>query len=290
MTLAIKETLIFSKSALEIVTDPFVVGDELLHLAKESSKDFLRSLDVDQLKPPFACLNILRGGRYYSLVDAWDELILQKQHKEYQLALSEIRASRVCDENGKWSAKIWHDHTVSNISDHESETNLLNSNTLLIGDTIATGTTLTYVLQWIVDLRKKHNVNKKLKVILFSICGSSVAKYRLYPFDTRVLQPNNVEIELVLANAGYVLNEVNGTDLSLITDDILPESETFIVDRIGVKFLKNMKCAIWDWGERFNGIEHHIKEITEYFSEFYIFDLPAHMRKTLIKYQLQSQQ
>ena len=32
---------------LQIVTDPFIVGDNLLELSKESSKNFLRSLDTE---------------------------------------------------------------------------------------------------------------------------------------------------------------------------------------------------------------------------------------------------
>ena len=286
---SIKETLIFSQSALKIVSDPFIVGDELLHLSKESSKDFLRNLDINKLSAPFTCLNILRGGRYYCLIDAWDEIILQSRHKNKQLQLSEIRASRdINHKTGEWFAKVWHDHTVSNISDQESETNLLSANTLIIGDTIATGSTLKYVLKWFVQLRQKYGINKKVKVILWSICGSSAAKYKLYPFYERVLKENNIEIELVLANAGYVLNEENGTDLSLVTDEILPEAKMYIEDKVGVEFMKYMKCAIWDWGDRFNGIEHHLKEIIEYFQRFYVYDLPPHIRESLLKYKYKS--
>eukprot|EP01084_Bolivina_argentea_P197045 337727_1 len=283
--MSIKETLIFSKSALEIVTDPFIIGDELLHLAKESSKDFLHVLDIDRLEQPFTCLNILRGGRYYCLIDAWDEVVIQDQNKDYQLALSEIRASRGCDKDGNWYCKVWHDHTVSNISDHESETNLLNAKTLIIGDTIATGTTIINVLKWFVDFREKNNMNNPIKIILYAICGSSIAKHVLYKFYKEQLESNNIEIELYLANAAYVLHEVNGTDLSLITDSILPEAEQYIENKVGVTFLKHMKCAIWDWGDRFNGIEHHLKEIIQYFSTFYIYDLPEYIRQSLVKYQ-----
>lgn len=281
---SIKERLIFSQSALEIVTNPFIVGDELLHLAKESSKDFFRCLNMDKMKAPFACLNILRGGRYYSLIDAWNETMMEAEDKnKHKLALSEVRASRECDQNGNWVAKIWHDKKISNISSQQSEDNLLNASTVIIGDTIATGTTLINILKWFVELRKKNNVKKEVKIIIFSICGSSNAKYKLYPLYQDVLKVNGIEIELVLANAAYTLNNVNGTDLSLITDEILPNAQKYIVDKVGAEFMINMKCAIWDWGERFNGIPHHLKEITEYFSSFYLFDLPPYIRKALTK-------
>ena len=290
--MSVPETLIYSESALKIVTDPFIVGDELLHLSKESSKDFCQWLyqnylrDSSKLNGPFTCLNILRGGRYYGLIDAWDDIIIQNKNKNIQLQLSEIRAARYVNEDThEWYAKVWHDHTVSNISDHESEHNLLNASTIIIGDTIATGSTLIYVLKYYLDLRKKNKINhKKVHIILWSICGSSVAKYKLYQFYKEELLPNNISLEIVLANGGYVLNEENGTDLSLITDDMIPSAKKYIEDKVGLSFLKYMKCAIWDWGDRFNGIDSHLHEIIEYFSEFYIYDLPQYIRESLIRF------
>jgi len=284
---ALPQKLIYSESALKIVTDPFIVGDELCRLANRSSRDFLAALDVTKLREPFVVLDILRGGRYYDIMDAWNQEIIQDKNQNYQLLLSEVRASRSMDSDGKWYAKVWFDDDIgiSTLTQHESEHNLLNANTVFIGDTVATGSTLKHVLSWFVELRESHQIRKPIEVIVYSICGSSIAKKRLYPFYRDVLKPNNIEIELVFANAGYVLNERNGTDLSLITHEILPDAQAYISRRIGPEFLSKMKCAIWDWGNRFDEVDTHLHEIMEYFSTFYIHDLPEHIQKSVIKYE-----
>lgn len=281
---SIQETLLYCESALQIVTDPFIVGDELLQLSKESSKNFLRSLDINHIRGPVTVLDILRGGRYYRLVDAWNEIPELNQNGRRSLQLSEIRASRKVTPSGEWFAKVWHDASVASITAVESERNLLSANTLIIGDTIATGSTLIDVLRWLVALRKQRGVESKLRVIIWSICGSSIAKHRLFPFSEEVLRPNGIEIELVLANAGYVLNERNGTDLSLLSDEMVPRAKAYIQRRVGVEFIKHMKCAIWDWGDRFNSVHHHLDEVGEYFAKFHPFDLPPYIRDSVRKY------
>ena len=229
----IPESLVYSESALQIVTDPFLVGSPLLHLAKESCKDFIQSLDLTNMRGPYCVLNILRGGRYYRLIDAWNETA--NLQGDTPLELAEIRAKRQVDDNGDWTCKIWHDADISVVSEEESQENLLKCNTLIIGDTVATAATLKGVLQWFIDLRATNNVEGPLDIAIFSICGSSVAKKNLYPFYDEICKPKQVGIQLVLANAGYKLDEENGTDLSLVTTEMLPEAKEYIEKRIGDK-------------------------------------------------------
>ena len=265
------------------MTDPFLVGSELLHLSKESSKDFLQSLDRESLGGPYTVLNILRGGRYYRLIDAWNEVA--NVDGECPLQLSEIRAKRQFNDDGTWHCKIWHDAEISAVSEEESMQNLLSCSTLIIGDTIATGTTLTEILRWFIDLRESNNIDHAMDIVIFSICGSSVAKRNLFPFYKDTLKPKGIRIQIVLANAGYALDETNGTDLSLVTTEILPEAKQVIEDRVGVEFMERMKCAIWDWGDRFNSIHSHLKEVTEYFEQFMDGDdLPDHIRASVERY------
>ena len=32
-------------------------------------------------------------------------------------------------------------------------------------------------------------------------------------------------------------------------------------------FLPQLKCAVWDWGDRFMGAKHHLEEVGEYFGK-----------------------
>jgi hypothetical protein len=38
-------------------------------------------------------------------------------------------------------------------------------------------------------------------------------------------------------------------------------------------FSAQMKCAVWDWGDRFREIPHHLEEIKEYYGG--LEDCPA---------------
>ena len=49
--------------------------------------------------------------------------------------------------------------------------------------------------------------------------------------------------------------------------------------------MERMKCAIWDWGDRFNSIQSHLKEVLEYFEQFVDDeDLPEHIRESVKMY------
>jgi len=275
----IQQTIIYSEAALQIVTDPFLVGRPLLELSKECSMDFVRSLDRDSLEAPYTALSILRGGRYYRLLEAWNEV-----EGGGPLNLAEVRAKRKVNDDGSWRCTVWHDEAISAVTEQETIDHLLSCNTLIIGDTVATATTLTEVLRWFIALRES---NPPSNIVIFSICGSSVAKRNLFPFYRDTLEPKGVAIQMVVANAGYALNEDNGTDLSLVTEDILPAAKQYIAARIGVDFLKKMKCAIWDWGDRFNSIHSHLEEVTAHFVQFVDDDnvtVPDHIREAVERY------
>lgn len=149
--------------------------------------------------------------------------------------------------------------------------NLIKCNTLLIGDTIATGTTLINVLKWVAKVRKEalKLKNDKLTIIIFSIAGSSIVRSNLSKIANDLLSNYNIKIELVLANIAFNLDD-NGTDLAFVlnnNNEINNDSQKWIDNKIDKKFLKYMKCAVWDWGDRFDKdeIPKHLKEVSEYF-------------------------
>jgi hypothetical protein len=45
----------------------------------------------------------------------------------------------------------------------------------------------------------------------------------------------------------------------------LPEASAEVKAKCGA-FASQMRCAVWDWGDRFREIDHHLAEINEYFS------------------------
>ena len=59
----------------------------------------------------------------------------------------------------------------------------------------------------------------------------------------------------------------NGTDLGFDTDRFTDTAHKQIPLLISPEFVPYMKCAVWDWGDRFCAANSHLKEISEYFSE-----------------------
>jgi hypothetical protein len=55
--------IIYSKAGIEIVTKPFLVGEELAALSKRCSMDFIQALPADTTD--VVSLEILNGGQYY---------------------------------------------------------------------------------------------------------------------------------------------------------------------------------------------------------------------------------
>ncbi|ETO15490.1 hypothetical protein RFI_21874 [Reticulomyxa filosa] len=285
-----QQTIFFSEAGLKIVTNPFLVGDELLELATQSSVDFLKQLhsDTKQLstvKHPVCLLNILRGGRYYGLESAWKRLY---DTKEPKLHLAEIRAGRYLNAGTKeWNCNVWFDEEISSMSPFYSKQNLLKCQTLIIGDTIATGSTLKAFscVSFFQKKKKKGKIKKKVRepltVYIFSIAGSSIVAKNLRSLVKELQTNDKINVHLYLANAAWELNEENGTDLSLVTsrDNIHPKAFEYIDKICGKNFAKHMKCAVWDWGQRFDGIDEHLKEVVEYFHTFHPADLPPHIRK-----------
>ena len=273
--MSLKHKIFLSQAGLEIVTDPYLVGSDLLEKSTECSLDFFKQLDISNLAQPITVLDILRGGRYYAMIEAFKRLDYSNKLKpKPKLQLAEIRASRFCDPITKeWKCRIWHDDRISKVSKETSVKRLKECNTLIIGDTIGTGTTLRYVLEWVLQLRTRNPLN----VIVFTIAGSK--NHILRDFVSKHIPTFNI----YFANAAWFLNPKNGTDLGFITDEIHPNALKYIEHKCGKHFIKHMKCAVWDWGDRFNDIQSHLSEATHYFKQFPLDMLPKHIRKHVQK-------
>jgi hypothetical protein len=49
---------------------PYLVGEELETLALAASTAYMKHVDLVSLRQPIVVLDILRGGKYYQLMDA----------------------------------------------------------------------------------------------------------------------------------------------------------------------------------------------------------------------------
>ena len=242
-----KTRVLYSAAGVEIVTQPFLVGPELERLALECSKDFARALPAD-LPADAVSLEILNGGRYYFVSRAVEEAIPGRK-----CPVSTLRAKRRQQPDGAWRVDVWDAGGVS----------AADCSALLIGDTVATGTTLMGTIKHLLDERRAQN--KPLPDIhIFTIAGSSaVCNVPGIKAIDELLAGQGKALHLYFANAQFNLAD-NGTDLGFegAVYDALAERE--IHARLGA-FAPCMRCCIWDWGDRFREVDAHLAEIDHFY-------------------------
>lgn len=245
---SMRDEIFYNTAALDIVCSPYLVGKELEDKAFEASKEFLRGRNFDN---PIE-LVILEGGKYYHISDAFESL---NGFRPKYMAMDSKRRFE-----GNWDAVIKN----MDLSQLESD------QTILIGDTIATGISLHQVLNTLVEYAGRQEIDLG-PVHIFTIAGSrdSLERLRMLPLDLIVH----------FANAEYGL-ATNGTDLLFENAVFNPKAHDELHERLG-PFYKKMKCAVWDWGDRFRNPKEHLKEIKAYFSS--VDDTPDWLMKEIDK-------
>lgn len=270
------ETL-FSRAGCEIVASPFLVGPELELLALEASEDWVRSLPAARLaeQPPPVALEILNGGHYYFAANAYERVTGRTCHvatvkaKRGHASAETFGGPAHLDrdlpagtelwrsEGSDWCVRVWDADPVP-------------AGPLLVGDTIATGTTLAGVLRWAVA--KMEAAGAVHDIFVFSIAGAAdfadggVLK-KLAPLD-EILKRHGREVFVTFANGRFAL-QPNGTDLSPCPElgaELVPSARALLEAQVGAEFLNSMKCAIWDWGDRFRKPLEHLEEVSRHFA------------------------
>jgi len=242
----------YSKAGLDIVSNCFLVGDPLQKLSQQCSSDFIQVYKNKLAGKKVTVLNILMGGRYYKLHEALEDAAAEVK---MTVSLAEVRASRALVD-GSWTVKVWHDSDASKVTEEETMNRLETCDVLVIGDTIATGTTLAGVLEKLAS-RMSPGTAKNVDVVLFSIAGADVSQ-RL----SEVAQKFK-SMHTIFANAKFNL-DANGTDLGFIGAECDPKAQAFFNEQLG-DFQSVMKCACWDWGDRFTQCHRHLEEVIEYY-------------------------
>jgi len=234
-----KYEILYSKPGVKIVTSPFLVGDELAELSLQASMDFLKQVNPEN---PTEVI-ILQGGKYYRIGDAYEKLHGSRP------PVCEIHSKRFLKDD-EWHARVW-----------GLQAEQLDGRSPVVGDTIATGTTLQYVLDKILDDCIENDAKIK-DIYIFSIAGAGKGEEKLEKINER-LKEFGAELKIYYANARFGLAD-NGTDLLFDSAEYHPQAKEEIKEILG-DFTANMKCAIWDWGDRFTNPPHHLKEAYEYY-------------------------
>jgi uracil phosphoribosyltransferase len=246
--------------ARKILYDPVVCGERLRRLAIECNKTFLKTAWqlVPNLKKTRAndiCeVVVLRGGLAYALDVAFEDLF------DAFLPRCVIGARRYRISGEKFGAEIKYINFDP----------LPDNGILLMGDTIATGASLSRTLAEVRDELRRRDYRVK-KLLVFSIAAAFKGSTRLLEWEERFREwwPN-FRIHFFTAEALFGL--VDGTHLRFCKEGeaIVPEEVKEYVSKVYGDyergFLPNNICAIFDWGDRSFRIERHLKDVLRFAS------------------------
>ncbi len=244
--------IIVCNEALEIHTKPWLCAEELHKLAKEIAKKFLKVayyvVPLKDVTLDRVCeLTILAGGLYYMLNEAFKEVF----GRALQRCL--ISAKRYQLKNGSWYAVV----------NYENFEALPDKAVILIGDTIATGSTMVN------SLRKLRNAAVNLgytvdKIIILTISGAvdGSRKLKLIEQEFKDLWEN---FKLYIFNCCAIFGLApNGTDMPYgHPETIAPQHVMEYVNEKLTPELAKRLCSIFDWGDRTKNPVKHLKELIE---------------------------
>ncbi len=238
--------LIESSSARDILTDHFLVGLPLITKCTDAVKNCLSAYFALQERAiPYhqmAEVVPLSGSLTYNLLNSFYDLY------NYSLPRSFIGIRRFQKPDGKWD-------TEASYTNFEALNEDLK--VIFIGDTIATGVTITKVIQMI-----QAQLPVPLTFVIISIAGSLIGAQRIIQLEEK-LQKNFPETEIwCLFTEAYFGLEANGTDMPILHPDTIstPELQQVAHERLGEYLSRNL-CSVLDWGKRTNAPFQHYREL-----------------------------
>jgi hypothetical protein len=236
-------TFILDSSALEaFLFDRTVVGVPLLNAAREATTHWLGALRDNGLLAPTddadaAGLTILTGGLYYGLQPAWQTVFGSLLPENF------IGIKRHLDERNQWFADY---HYVS----FEAP-----CRTVLIGDTVASGASVSQGIRAFADWGRTHGLEQ---VHFFSACGSLVGGRRIRQACANL----GLKVTFTHGLAAFGMAEqgwqLPDTDLPWLHPDTI--TQPHYRRRAELAFEGKPVCAIGDWGLRCKNPKAYLKE------------------------------
>jgi len=250
--------IICMPQARQILYNPVVCGGKLGKLAVDCNKVFLRA--ARQLVPGFKELRadevaeivVLRGGLGYSIDVAFNELFGSYLPRCFIGA----RRFRISGE------EFGTDISYCNFDPLPDE------GVLLMGDTIATGASLSQTLGELEKelLRRGYDIKK---LLMFSIAAAFKGCTKLSELEEKFREHwPKFRVYLFTAEALFGLDE--GTHLRFRKEGeaILPEETKAYVSRVygdyETSYLPGNICAIFDWGDRIFRLKQHLEDVMKF--------------------------
>src|SRR3989338_8722958 len=248
--------IICSDPARAVLYAPYLAGKKLQDSMEKNSSIFSSILAKHVLagavREQLCELVFLSGGLYYALNAGFK--------KEFGFALPQcfigIQRQRVEGKEGQFRA-------VAGYGNFES---LPDNAHVIIGDTVATGSTLIKGIQLLLDEAENRGISLA-SITILTLAGSAIGAQKLAKLSKTHILPQHPNCKVYFFACEMLFHLMpDGTDMRfLMPDSIMPdESRQEALARYGQYLSENMKCAVFDWGTRCKNPGAHYREFLEY--------------------------
>ncbi len=248
--------IICSDAARAVLYSPHLVGKRLQD-AMEKNASIFASLASERVlagvpRKSVCELVFLSGGLYYALNSGFK--------RDFGFALQQcfigIQRQRVEGKDGEFRA----------VAGYENFESLPDKAHVIIGDTVATGSTLVKGIQLLLDAAEDKG-RSIASITIFTLAGSALGAQKLASLAKKHIGPQHPGCKVSFYACEMLFHLMpDGTDLRfLMPDSIMPEESRQEAERRYGKYLaKNMRCAVFDWGTRCKNPRAHCVEFLEY--------------------------
>lgn len=242
-----------------ICNDPTVAGVRYTDLLRKACTEVLRALPNDLREAETVVVNILRGGLNFGLRDALAAAYNWNAH-----TTSFISAQRARDER---DTNAWH------ITENAYRKVYLPPRaSFVIGDVVATGTSLRYGLQELVLAAREQKID--VRSILFFTYGGPQSENILSEIDARCreLFPGYEKTTLIYLEGRFAVAasdtplhvRLTGTDLLRLGSLMAPE---FIESQYENPAYPLERCIIYDAGSRAFWLYEYVEDVIGYWKQ-----------------------
>lgn len=242
-----------------ICNDPAVAGCHYTTLLSQACARIFTQLPVQLEEKETVVVNILRGGLNYGLREALAQAYNWNRHTTCFISAQRARNSTDSESwhiTENYYEKVYFPETAS----------------LVIGDVVATGTSLGYALEELLRSAMEQKIH--LKSIVFFTYGGSKAEDILATIDAKCRQlfPEYQQTTLIYLEGRFTVAEVDtplsvrltGTDLLRWNALMAPE---FIESQYESPAYPLERCIIYDAGSRAFWLREYIQDVIGYWRQ-----------------------
>ncbi|MCX8197323.1 MAG: hypothetical protein N3G80_03345 [Candidatus Micrarchaeota archaeon] len=248
--------IICSEAARQVLYSPHIVGARLQDAMEKNAEIFAKIAAKHVLagvpKKNICELVFLSGGLYYFLNSGFKRIF----GSALQQCFIGIQRQRIEGTEGQFRA----------IAGYENFEALPEKANVIIGDTVATGSTLIKGIQLLLDAAEVKGASLE-SITVFSLASSSDGVRRFARLAKSHILPQHPSCKLSFYACEMLFHLMpDGTDLRFLMPSSVmpPESMQEAKRRYGNYLAKNMRCAVFDWGTRCKNPIAHCKEFLHY--------------------------